>query len=140
MQLGAYLDEDERTTRRMIDINIYGVHHGAQIALERFVPRGRGHLVNIASMAGKAGYSYGATYCGTKHYVVGLSEALRGETRGTGVEVSVVMPVAVNTELGSVSRRRAASRTSSLRMSPRRSCRRSRRRASTSSCRARSGR
>ncbi len=101
MQLGAFLDEDERTTRRMIDINVYGVHHGSQIALERFVPRGRGHLVNVASMAGKAGYAYGATYCGTKHYVVGLSEGLRGELRGTGVEVSVVMPVAVHTELGS---------------------------------------
>ncbi|HWI75125.1 MAG TPA: SDR family NAD(P)-dependent oxidoreductase, partial [Baekduia sp.] len=41
----------------------------------------------------------GGTYCGTKHYVVGLSEALRAELRGTGVEVSCVMPVVVNTEL-----------------------------------------
>ena len=101
MQLGAYLDEDERTTRRMIDINVYGVHHGSQIALERFVPRGRGHLVNVASMVGKAGYAGGVTYSGTKHYVVGMSEGLRGELRGTGVEISVVMPVAVHTELGS---------------------------------------
>ena len=101
MQLGAYLDEDERTTRRMIDINVYGVHHGSQIALERFVPRGRGHLVNVASMVGKAGYAGGVTYSGTKHYVVGRSEGLRGELRGTGVEISVVMPVAVHTELGS---------------------------------------
>ena len=100
MQLGAYLEEDERTTKRMIDINVYGVHYGSTIALERFVTRGRGHLVNIASMAGKAGYAYGATYCGTKHYVVGMSEALRGEMRDTDIEVSVVMPVAVNTELG----------------------------------------
>ena len=100
MQLGAFLDEDERTTRRMIDINIYGVHHGSQIALERFVPRGRGHLVNVASMVGKAGYAGGVTYSGTKHYVVGMSEGLRGELRGSGVEVSVVMPVAVHTELG----------------------------------------
>lgn len=100
MQLGAFLDEDERTTRRMIDINIYGVHYGSQLALERFVPRGRGHLVNVASMVGKAGYAGGVTYSGTKHYVVGMSEALRHELRGTGVEVSVVMPVAVHTELG----------------------------------------
>ena len=57
MQLGAYLEEDERTTKRMIDINVYGVHYGSTIALERFVTRGRGHLVNIASMAGKAGYA-----------------------------------------------------------------------------------
>lgn len=101
MQLGPFLSEDPKTTRRMIDINIYGVHYGAMLALERFVPRGRGHLVNIASAAGKAGYPHGVTYCGTKHYVVGMSESLRGELRGTGVEVSCVMPVVVHTELGS---------------------------------------
>ena len=101
MQLGPFLAEDPLTTRRMIDINIYGVHYGSMLALQRMVPRGRGHLINIASAAGKAGYPHGATYCGTKHYVVGMSEALRGELRGTGVEVSVVMPVVVQTELGS---------------------------------------
>ena len=56
---------------------------------------------NIASVAGKAGIAGGATYCATKHAVVGLTEALRQELRGTGVELSVVMPVVVNTELGS---------------------------------------
>ena len=101
MQLGPFIAEDIATTRRMIDINVYGVHYGAELALSRFVPRGRGHLINIASAAGKAGYPHGATYCGTKHYVVGMSEALRGELRGTGVEISCVMPVVVHTELGS---------------------------------------
>ena len=43
--------------------------------------RGRGHIVNIASSAGKVGFPGGATYCGTKHAVVGLSEAVRGELR-----------------------------------------------------------
>jgi short-subunit dehydrogenase len=38
---------------------------------------GRGHLVNIASGAGKLGFAGSATYCGTKHFVVGASEALR---------------------------------------------------------------
>ncbi len=100
MQLGPFLEEDERTTRRMIDINIYGVHHGSQIALQRFVPRGRGHLVNVASMVGKLALAGGVSYSGTKHYVVGMSEGLRAELRGTGVDVSVVMPVVVHTELG----------------------------------------
>jgi short-subunit dehydrogenase len=40
-----------------------------------------------------------ATYSGTKHAVVGMSEAVRGELRGSGIEVSVVMPVPVNTAL-----------------------------------------
>ncbi len=101
MQLGQFVDEDLATTRRMIDINIYGVHYGAMLILPKMLQRGRGHLVNVASSAGKAGYPGGVTYCGTKHYVVGMSEGLRWETRGTGVEVSCVMPVVVQTELGS---------------------------------------
>ena len=63
------------------------------------VPRGTGHIVNVASIAGRSGFPYLATYCATKHGVVGLSEAVRQELRGTGVEVSVVMPSLVRTEL-----------------------------------------
>ena len=63
--------------------------------------RGTGHVVNIASQAGKAGFPGGATYCGTKHFVVGVSEAARAELRDTGIEISCVMPAVVNTELGS---------------------------------------
>src|SRR5699024_1363680 len=62
-------------------------------------PRGRGHVVNIASMAGKAGFPGAATYCATKHGVVGCSEAARLELRGSGVDISCVMPAAVRTEL-----------------------------------------
>jgi NAD(P)-dependent dehydrogenase (short-subunit alcohol dehydrogenase family) len=83
----------------MIDINVHGVMLGMKLALPRFVARGEGHLINIASAAGKAPYPGGATYCGTKHFVVGVSETVRGELRGTGVDLSVVMPVVVDTEL-----------------------------------------
>jgi NADP-dependent 3-hydroxy acid dehydrogenase YdfG len=99
MPIGPFLKETDETAARMVDINIHGVIFGSKLALERFVPRRRGHLVNIASIAGKAGVAGGATYCATKHAVVGLSEALRQELYGTGVEVSVVMPIGVNTEL-----------------------------------------
>ena len=64
-------------------------------------PRGSGHIVNIASQAGKAGIPGIATYSATKHAVVGISEAVRAELRGTGVEVACVMPTVVNTELTS---------------------------------------
>src|SRR5206468_6124587 len=86
-------------TRRQVDINVHGVMFGMKEALPRFVQRNTGHLVNIASSAGKGGFPGGATYCGTKHFVVGVSEAVRGELRGTGIEVSCVMPGIVNTEL-----------------------------------------
>ncbi len=101
MPIGPFVQERDATADRMIAINLNGVIYGSKLALERFLPRRRGHLVQIASAAGKSGFAGGATYCATKHAVVGLSESLRGELRGTGVEISVVMPAVVNTELGS---------------------------------------
>src|SRR3954464_5681096 len=99
MQLGSFLEEDDLTTQRQIDINVNGVLYGVKEALPRFMSRRSGHLVNIASSAGKAGFPGGATYCGTKHFVVGVSEAVRAELRETPIEVSCVMPGVVNTEL-----------------------------------------
>jgi NADP-dependent 3-hydroxy acid dehydrogenase YdfG len=101
MPIGPFSEESDATAQRMIDINVGGVIYGSKLALQRFLPRNRGHLVQIASAAGKAGFPGGATYCATKHAVVGLSEALRAELRDTDIDVSVVMPVVVNTELGS---------------------------------------
>jgi NADP-dependent 3-hydroxy acid dehydrogenase YdfG len=103
MQLGRFIDEDDLTARRMIDINLHGVILGCKLALERMIPRDRGHIVNISSQAGKFGAPGGATYSATKHAVVGLTEAIRGELRlmGAHIDVSYVMPFVVNTELGS---------------------------------------
>jgi short-subunit dehydrogenase len=101
MPIGPFVDESDSTARRMVDINLHGVISGSKLALERFLPRGRGHLVNVASVAGKGGFPGGATYCATKHAVVGLSEAIRAEVRKTDIDVSIVMPAVVNTELGS---------------------------------------
>jgi NADP-dependent 3-hydroxy acid dehydrogenase YdfG len=101
MPIGPFIEESDATARTMVDINLHGVIFGSKLALERFIPRGTGHLVNIASAAGKAGFPSGATYCATKHAVVGLSESIRAEVHGTDIGVSVVMPVVVHTELGS---------------------------------------
>ncbi|MBA2343191.1 MAG: SDR family oxidoreductase [Thermoleophilaceae bacterium] len=99
MPIGRFTEEDDVTAERMVDINCHGVLYGMKIVVPRFEARGSGHLVNIASTAGKGGFPGGATYCGTKHFVVGVSEAVRAELRGTEVEVSCVMPGVVNTEL-----------------------------------------
>ena len=99
MQIGPFLDEDDATAQRQVDINVHGVLFGMKEVLPRMLARNRGHLVNIASTAGKAGFPGGATYCGTKHFVVGASEAVRAELRETPIEVSCVMPGIVNTEL-----------------------------------------
>jgi NAD(P)-dependent dehydrogenase (short-subunit alcohol dehydrogenase family) len=99
MPVGPFVAETDATAKRMVDINLHGVIFGSKLALERFIPRHRGHLVNIASIAGKTGAPHVATYSATKFAVVGLSEAIRAEVSGTGIDVTVVMPVGVNTEL-----------------------------------------
>ena len=101
MPLGRFVEEDDATAHRLVDINVHGVMYGMKLALPRMQRRGRGQIVNLASQAGKTGLPGGATYCGTKHFVVGLSEAVRAELRGTPIEISCVMPAVVNTELGS---------------------------------------
>ncbi|MDO8211488.1 SDR family oxidoreductase [Conexibacter sp. CPCC 206217] len=99
MLLGSFAEESETATERQLAINLAGVITGSKLALARFLPRRTGHLVNVASTAGKAGIPGGATYSATKFAVVGLTEAIRAELRGSGVETSVVMPVPVRTEL-----------------------------------------
>jgi NADP-dependent 3-hydroxy acid dehydrogenase YdfG len=99
MLLGRFAEESDAAAARQIDVNLHGVVTGSKLALQRFLPRRSGHLVNVASSAGKAGVPGGATYSATKFAVVGLTEAIRAELRGSGIETSVVMPVPVNTEL-----------------------------------------
>ena len=104
MPIGPFVDEDDLTARRMIDINLHGVILGMKLGLQRMVARGQGHIVNIASQAGRFGAPGGATYSATKHAVVGLTEAVRGELRLMGldgqVRLSYVLPYVVDTELG----------------------------------------
>jgi len=69
--------------------------------VRRMRPRGRGHIVNVSSLAGVLPVPGIATYCATKHGVVAYSEVARLELAGSGVEVSCVMPGIVKTELSS---------------------------------------
>lgn len=99
MPLGLLDTEDPATTARIIAINLSAVIHGTREAMNRMKPRRSGHIVNVASLAGKVGLAGAATYCASKHGVVGLSEAVYAELKGTGVEISCVMPTIVRTEL-----------------------------------------
>jgi NAD(P)-dependent dehydrogenase (short-subunit alcohol dehydrogenase family) len=99
MPVTAIVDESDASIKRQLDINVYGVIVGTQLAIERMRPRAGGHIVNLASQAGKTAIPGIATYSGTKHAVVGISEAVRAELRGSGVEVHCVMPTVVNTDL-----------------------------------------
>ena len=99
MIVSPFIDEDPALTRREVEINLLAVITGTQLALRRMLARRSGHIVNIASAAGKAGVAGEATYCATKHAVVGLDEALRSEYRKSGVTITTVMPGLANTEL-----------------------------------------
>jgi NAD(P)-dependent dehydrogenase (short-subunit alcohol dehydrogenase family) len=99
MALSLLDDESDATTARQLAINLGAVIHGTREAMVRMKPRRSGHIVNVASLAGKLGVPGGATYCASKHGVVGLSEAVHFELRGTGVDVTCVMPTIVRTEL-----------------------------------------
>jgi NAD(P)-dependent dehydrogenase (short-subunit alcohol dehydrogenase family) len=99
MPIGPFEEETDATAIRQLELNLHAVIHGSKEAIRRMKPRGSGHIVNVASIAGKFGAPGGATYSACKHGVVGLSESIRAELYDTGVEVHVVMPAFVNTEL-----------------------------------------
>src|SRR5882757_5196752 len=99
MPVGPFAQEEPSVTRRQVEINVLGVMTGTRLALDRMLPRGSGHVVNLASAAGRVAVPGEAVYTATKHAVVGFGEALRAELRGTGVEVTTVMPSLAATEL-----------------------------------------
>jgi NAD(P)-dependent dehydrogenase (short-subunit alcohol dehydrogenase family) len=99
LHLGPFVEEDPDATRRQFDVNVFGVVNGTRLILPRFRSRGGGHLVNVASSAGKVTPPGIATYVATKHAVVGLTEAVRAEHEGQGIEFSIVMPGVVKTEM-----------------------------------------
>ncbi|MGI9016674.1 MAG: SDR family oxidoreductase [Euzebya sp.] len=100
MVVGELAKEEERATDLMVDVNLHGVLNGCKAAVGVMSDRGQGHIVNIASTAGKVALSHLVTYTATKHAVVGLTDSLRAELRDRGIQVSAIMPVPVNTRLG----------------------------------------
>ena len=99
MWVGPFADEPDDVATRQVDVNLHGVALGMKLAAPRMLARRRGHLVAIASAASKVTPPGEAMYAATKHAVLGYSSAVREELRGTGVEVTVVMPGVVETAL-----------------------------------------
>ncbi len=96
---GPFADEPDEVTQRTIAINVSGVILGTKVAAERMVKRGSGHIINVASLAGINAVPGIATYCATKHAVVGYTDAARLELRGTGATASAVLPTLTNTTM-----------------------------------------
>jgi len=95
--------------RWVIGVNLWGPIHGVEAFLPRLVASGHGgHLLFTSSFAGLAPNVGAGPYCVTKYGVVALAEVLHKELRGTGVGVSVVCPMLVDTNVGRADRNRPA--------------------------------
>lgn len=99
MPVGAFLDETDELAARQVDTNLHGTIFGMKEALPRMLARDRGQIVNVASIIGRGGFPHVATYCATKHAVIGVTDALRLEHFDSGVEFTCVVPGLVNTEM-----------------------------------------
>ena len=89
---GALHEMPEEKVDELIATNLKGVINTTQSVLPWMLERRRGVIINVASVVGFRPAPYSAVYSATKHAIVGLSHALRGELSGTGVKVCVVYP------------------------------------------------
>lgn len=99
MPTGPFVKCPSDLARATIEINLWGVTLGSQLVLPHMIERGRGHIINVASALGRVAGAGVAVYSGTKFGVVGFSNALQQELRGSGVSVTSVLPGVVRTEL-----------------------------------------
>lgn len=100
--LDGYFDVDEMDEalwRRVLDIDLTGIFLGCKRALREMLPRGRGRIVNMASVAGLNGTGGGAAYIAAKHGVVGLTKQMAVAYGARGITVNCVCPGAIPTSL-----------------------------------------
>lgn len=87
---------------RMIDTNIKGLLYMSKEIIPLLKQNGRGHIINIASIAGKEVYPGGNVYCASKHAVDALSRAMRTDLLSFGIKVTNIAPGAAETEFSLV--------------------------------------
>lgn len=87
--------------QKMLDVNLIGALHVMQAAVTVMRTQGHGHVVNVASLAGRRGFSPLGGYCASKFALIGLTEALRTELVGEDIHVSLVLPGVVDTPMAS---------------------------------------
>ncbi len=87
---------------QMIDTNVKGLLYISKQIMPLMIARGKGHIVNIGSIAGKETYPNGNVYCATKHAVESLTKAMRIDLNPHGIKVSAICPGMVETEFSIV--------------------------------------
>ncbi|MDX9773041.1 MAG: SDR family NAD(P)-dependent oxidoreductase [Bacteroidales bacterium] len=99
----GHIDEGETDDwDRMIDTNVKGLLYVTRVIVQGMVSRGSGHIVNLASIAGKEVYENGSVYCASKHAVDALSRAMRIDLLKHGIKVTNIAPGMVETEFSLV--------------------------------------
>jgi 3-hydroxy acid dehydrogenase / malonic semialdehyde reductase len=100
--LAALQDSDPDDWDRMLDTNVRGVLSVTHALLPRMLERGRGHVINIGSIAGRGAYPGGAVYCASKAALDRITSGLRMDVLGSGIRVSTVDAGMVETEFSVV--------------------------------------
>ncbi|HND31089.1 MAG TPA: SDR family NAD(P)-dependent oxidoreductase [Myxococcota bacterium] len=98
-QRSLAVDTELPVYQRLMDVDFFGPVALTQQLLPHFVQRGSGRVVQIASVAGKVGVPLRTGYCAAKHALIGYSDALRAELAPYGIQVHVVIPGFVRTEI-----------------------------------------
>ena len=93
-----FKDEDFET---LIETNLRGIFLTCRLVLPGMIERRGGHIINIASIAGKVGSANRAVYCASKFGVVGFTESLAEEVRQHGIRASVICPGSTDTDFSS---------------------------------------
>src|SRR3954453_2894913 len=97
-QSGAIETIPMDSVRRQFETNVFGLLRMCQLVLPGMRGAGSGRIVNVSSMGGKLTFPGGGIYHGTKHAVEAISDALRFEVRGFGVDVIVIEPGLIKTQ------------------------------------------
>jgi short-subunit dehydrogenase len=88
----AFADMPEEDIEGIVNTNLLGTLLLTRSVLPSMLEAGRGHIVNISSVAGKTMTPWNSVYSATKHALVGWTQSLRAELHGSGVSASVICP------------------------------------------------
>ena len=95
------VDADLDDFKKQIDANLFGVFNFSKAVLNSMIEKGKGSIINIASLAGKNSFVGGAMYSATKHAVLGFARSLMLEVRQYNIKVATICPGSVDTHFGS---------------------------------------
>jgi short-subunit dehydrogenase len=100
--LSSVEDTTDDMIRHMFELHVFALWYTARPALSIMKRQGHGHIITVASIAGKIGFPFNSAYVASKHAAAGFTYALRMELLGTNIHASVVYPASVRTDWANV--------------------------------------